>query len=83
MVSISFETTTPSRSDRVEQVRREFPKGTPIKLVCMYDEENPVPCGTKGVVDYVDDEATIHMRWENGRTLGLIHGLDEFIKIKD
>lgn len=34
--------------------------------------------GTKGTVTHVDDIGTIHMRWDNGRGLGLIPGEDNF-----
>jgi len=32
--------------------------------------------GTKGTVTHVDDIGTIHMKWDNGRGLGLIPGED-------
>lgn len=38
--------------------------------------------GTVGVVDFVDDIGTIHIKWENGSSLGLIKGVDEFEIIK-
>lgn len=37
-----------------------------------------VPSGTKGIVDYVDDAGTIHMKWSNGSKLGLVVGEDDF-----
>ena len=37
-----------------------------------------VPSGTKGIVDHVDDIGTIHVNWENGSSLGLIVGEDQF-----
>ena len=43
----------------------------------MYDLQAP-PAGTKGFIDFVDDIGTIHMKWENGSTLGLVVGTDEF-----
>ena len=48
-----------------------------------YDNTNPVPKGTKGIVDFVDDIGTIHMKWETGSSLGLIVGVDEFKVIGD
>jgi hypothetical protein len=38
--------------------------------------------GTRGEVDFVDDIGTIHVRWENGRYLGLIEEIDRFKIIK-
>lgn len=51
---------------------------TKIKLIKMDDPYHPVPSGTVGVVDTIDDMRQIHMKWENGRTLALIPSEDEF-----
>lgn len=48
----------------------------------MDDPYHPVPAGTIGIVDHVDDAGTIHMKWENGSSLGLIEGQDKFEVIK-
>ena len=32
----------------------------------------------RGEVDFVDDIGTIHMRWDNGRALGIVPGEDSF-----
>ena len=48
------------------------------RLVKMYDLIAPVPEGTKGIVQYVDDIGTIHINWETGSSLGLVVGTDEF-----
>ena len=49
----------------------------------MNDPFAPVPSGTRGTVDYVDDMGQIHMRWDNGRTLALVPGEDSFRKLTD
>ena len=46
----------------------------------MDDSQAPKP-GTVGVVEYVDDEGQIHMRWESGSSLALIPEEDKFEKI--
>ena len=46
----------------------------------MYDIQ-AVPSNTIGTVDFVDDIGTIHINWENGSSLGLIEGKDEFVII--
>lgn len=66
----------------VKAIKQSFPVGSVIKLLCMREENNPVPAGTKGVVTGVDDIGTIHMAWENGRSLGLIVGEDDFILVE-
>ena len=58
-----------------------YPKGTRIELNVMNDPFAPVPSGTRGTVDHVDDMGQIHMRWDNGRTLALVPGEDSFRKL--
>ena len=52
-------------------------------LIEMKNDPNPVPKQTKGTVDYVDDAPTIHCRFDNGRCLGIIPGVDAFRKISE
>ena len=64
----------------VDEYKRLYPKGTRVELIYM-DDEQAVPSGTKGTVEFVDDMGTIHMKWDNGRTLGLVPEADIFQKI--
>ena len=66
---------------RVENIKRMYPPGTRIELISMSDPYAPVPSGTKGTVSFVDDMGTIHPKWDNGRSLGVIVGEDEFRKL--
>ena len=69
------------RAERMAKMYKEmYPKGTRIELISMEDSQ-AVPSGTKGTVVCVDDMGTIHMKWDNGRTLGLIPNVDSFKKI--
>jgi hypothetical protein len=34
--------------------------------------------GTIGTVEFVDDLNTVHVKWDNGSTLGMIPGDDSF-----
>lgn len=63
-------------------LKEKYPKGTKIKCISMDDPYHPVPAGTIGIVDHIDDAGTIHMKWENGSSLGLIEGQDQFEVIK-
>jgi hypothetical protein len=67
---------------QIEQIRQTYAPGTRIELQHMEDPQ-PVPDGTRGSVAYVDDAGTIHMKWDNGRTLGLVAGEDHFKIIQD
>ena len=61
----------------VEHLRETYPKGTRIKLNNMNDPY-PVPNGTYGVVEGVDDGGQIMMRWDNGQGLSLVPDVDDF-----
>lgn len=63
--------------------KETYPAGTKIRMIAMRNEPRPVPEGTMGVVDMVDDIAMIHCVFEDGRCLGVIPGLDAFIRITD
>lgn len=62
----------------LKALRERYPAGTHIRLIRMADDPNPVPPGTFGVVAIIDDAGNIHMKWQNGRALALIEGVDEF-----
>ena len=66
--------------ERIKMIKEGYPKGTRLQLISMSDPDG-VASGTKGTVVFVDDIGTIHMKWDNGRTLGLIYGEDYFRKI--
>ena len=72
----------PSR-EQIKALRERYPAGTRIRLNHMDDPYAPVPDGTVGEVQYVDDAGNIHMIWQNGRTLSLIEGVDDFTIITD
>ena len=57
-----------------------YPAGTKVKLVEMNDIQAP-PIGTLGTVMYVDDIGTIHIKWDNGSTLGAAYPEDRVSKI--
>lgn len=63
--------------------RAKYPPGTRILLLGMDDPHHPVEPGTRGTVKYVDDLGTVHMKWDNGRSLGLVPGEDSFRKLTE
>lgn len=63
-------------------MREQFPPGARVRLRAMNDPLAPVPPGTEGTVDFIDDECQLHMKWDNGRSLALIPGVDKFTVIQ-
>ena len=54
--------------------------GKRVKLILMNDDPqtNPIPPNTMGTILSVDDMDYYKVKWDNGRTLGLIIGKDIF-----
>lgn len=68
---------------RIKMLKEQYPPGTRIQLDYMGDEQRPIPDGTKGTVNLVDDIGTVHCTFDNGRQLGLCMGEDSFHKIAE
>ncbi|KAF5037967.1 hypothetical protein DSECCO2_559180 [anaerobic digester metagenome] len=63
---------------QVKKIKEQYPKGTRIELISMNDPYSSIESGTKGTVERVDDIGTLNMKWDNGRTLGVVPGEDSF-----
>ena len=66
---------------KVEMMKARYPEGTRICLDRMGNDPNPIPSGTKGTVEFVDDMGTVFCKFDNGRSLGVIPGEDYALKI--
>ena len=62
----------------IKFIQEQYPPGTRIRLDSMNDPYAPIAPGTEGIVDLVDDAGSIHMKWDNGRTLAIVPGEDSF-----
>ena len=66
----------------IAELRLNYPPGTRIMLERMEDNW-AVPRGTRGSVTQVDDAGTIHMKWDNGRSLGIVPQVVQFRKLTE
>ena len=69
----------PSR-EIVNRVKKQYPKGTRVKLVRMEDAQAP-PIGTLGTVYGVDDIGSILVTWDNGSGLNVAYGEDACVRV--
>ena len=65
--------------EEVEQVRREYPPGTSVRLVRMDDPQ--APPGTIGKVIGVDDTASLLIEWQTDSSLNVLYGIDQVKKL--
>jgi hypothetical protein len=57
---------------------RDVVAGTRIQLEYTSDEHTRLKPGTEGTVAFVDSMGTVHVKWDDGSTLGLIPGKDSW-----
>ena len=62
----------------LEQLRKQYPKGTKLQLISMRNEKYPILPGTVGEVTHIDDIGNIHVRWQNDSSLAIIPEVDSF-----
>ena len=67
--------------NKVEILRQRYPEGTRICLDSMENDPHSIPSGAVGTVKAVDDAGTLHCKFDNGRTLGVIPNVDHFHKL--
>lgn len=68
-------------TNKAKVYKEMYPKGTRLELISLDDPYTHIQPGAQGTVEFVDDIGTIHMKWDDGKTLGLIPGEDSFKKI--
>lgn len=65
------------KKEEIEKLKKQYPNGTRVRLLKM-DAFDPVPAGTIGVVDFVDDGGMIHMDWLNNQNMAIDPREDQF-----
>lgn len=64
--------------NNIEELKEKYPIGTKIKLLQDMDDIQPIKAGQIGIVEYIDSEGSLHMRWDNGSGLAIIPEIDKF-----
>lgn len=67
--------------ENVERLRKQYPFGTRVVLVSMDDPYTSLKPGDLGTVNFVDDTGTVFCVWDNGSTLGIVHGVDKIKRL--
>jgi hypothetical protein len=63
----------------IDKTPRQVEVGDRIELVSMPDDPDPIKAGTVGTVTSVDTRMdVVGVRWDDGRTLNLVLGVDSF-----
>lgn len=63
---------------------RRMGPGTRLRFEGSRDPDgySPRKCGLEGTVTTVDDAGTVHMKWDDGSTLGILPGIDRYTVLK-
>ena len=64
-----------------QQLLLQYPVGSRVELIRMVEDPDPIPPGTQGTVTGADDLPSLYVRWDNGRFLDLIPGVDRWRQV--
>ena len=64
--------------DYVAHMREKYPPGTRVEVISLCNEEEHLKPGMKGTVVGVDDQPVLLVHWDNGSSLSLLIGQDQF-----
>lgn len=68
---------------QIDTLKQRYPPGTRVRVSDFNDPYTHIPSGTEGTVIAVDDIGTVHCNFDNGTSIGLISGTDEFHRIEE
>ena len=63
-------------------MQEKYPPGTRVEVVSLCNEEEHLKPGMKGTVVGVDDQPALLVNWDNGSSLSLLIGQDQFAVIQ-
>lgn len=66
-----------SEEVRIEKLKRLY-VGKRLEVVNMPEDPDPIKPGEQGICEDVDGAGQLMVKWDNGRNLSLIPGVDEF-----
>lgn len=58
--------------------KKSLYEGKRVELIDMPLDPHPINPGARGTCTKVDDAGQLVVKWDNGRTLSLIPGIDKF-----
>jgi hypothetical protein len=56
--------------------------GKRIKLITMFDDPYPIESGTMGTISHIGGDV-MNVTWDNGRSLGVVIGVDKYEILDD
>ena len=59
-------------------LREQYPAGSRIRLTKMGNAPHPIPPGSMGTLDHIDDAGQFQINWDSGQRLPLTIGEDRF-----
>lgn len=59
-------------------LRDQFPLGSRIMLTKMEADSQPLPPGSTGTLNHIDEAGQLHILWDNGISMALMPGADRF-----
>ena len=62
----------------VESMMEQYPPGTRVEVISLCNEEEHLKPGMNGTVVGVDDQPVLLVHWDNGSSLSLLIGQDQF-----
>ncbi len=71
--------------ETVKSLRQQYPAGTRVELLAPINDpfEKRLQPGCHGTIEFVDDAANLHTRWDCGSGLSLLYGVDQFRMVSE